>query len=304
MLGFVFKKYNVLIFKPDGRMGRTYRIWGFVPLLIPLVLIVLALSNAALCYYFSSFGPMMAELKQNEAVSREDRTELFANVHDFFEVADDFSRIKDLNFKLSVMLGLEDATTEPEATENVGGPALKLSPPALMNQVNRIRFIHRLSDELEEEMHIAEIRQQQIQKELVSQRETLTRIPSIWPARGRFSSPFGWRRNPFTHRRQFHKGVDIAAPTGTPVHAPAAGVVTYADWFTSYGRTLEITHRSGFVTRYAHLSKIKVKLGQKVVRGDLVALIGNTGRSVASHLHYEVHKNGKLVNPLFYIMDN
>lgn len=303
MLGFLFKKYDVLIIKPDGRPGRTLKIRGFVPFLIPLLFTALASLNLALGYHFSSFGPMLARMQSNEAVIRADRTELLAKVHNFYTVSEEFSRIKDLNFKLSVMLGLEEAAGQT-ATENMGGPGLRLIQPVSLNQANRIRFIHRLSDELEKEMRIAEIRQQEICKELVLQRESLMRVPSIWPVHGRFSSPFGWRRNPFTHRRQFHKGIDISAPRGTPVHAPAAGVVTYANWFSSYGRTLEISHQNGLVTRYAHLSKFEVEPGHRVERGDLVARVGNTGRSIAPHLHYEVHKNGKLMNPLFYIMDN
>ncbi len=304
MLQFLFKKYNVLIFKPDGRMGRMFKIRGFVPVLVPVLFIALTLSNVFLCYHFSSYGPMMARLKHNDAIIQTDQTDLLVNAHDFFTVSDAFSKIKDLNFKLSIMLGLEEAAGPDESFENMGGSGLSLVHPVSLNQVNRIRFIHRLSEELEKEMRIAEIQQQKIQKELVLQRENLTRIPSIWPARGRFSSPFGYRRNPFTHRRQFHKGIDISAPRGTPIHAPAAGVVTYADWFSTYGRVLEITHQNGLVTRYAHLSKYEVKPGTKVQRGDLIALVGNTGRSIAPHLHYEVHKNGKLVNPMYYIMDN
>ncbi len=304
MLQFLFIKYNILIFKHDGRMGRTFKVRGFVPVLIPVIFIALAIANVYLGYHFSSYGPMRAELLRTDATIRRDRTELLVNAHDFFTVSEKFTKIQDLNFKLSVMLGLEDTAGTAESAENIGGPDLRLAHPVSLNQVNRVRFIHRLSDELGKEMRIAEIQQQKIQKELVLQRENLTRIPSIWPARGRFSSPFGYRRNPFTHRRQFHKGIDISAPRGTPIHAPAAGVVTYADWFSSYGRVLEITHQNGLLTRYAHLSKFKAKLGDKVQRGDVIALIGNTGRSIAPHLHYEVHKNGKLMNPLFYIMDN
>ena len=90
---------------------------------------------------------------------------------------------------------------------------------------------------------------------------------------------------------------------GTPIYAPAAGRVTFAEWFSTYGRTLEITHGLGIKTRYAHMSRIAVRLGQRVSRGDFVGRVGSTGRSTAPHLHYEVHVRGKLANPIHYILN-
>ena len=117
----------------------------------------------------------------------------------------------------------------------------------------------------------------------------------------RFTSPYGKRRHPVTGGVRMHDGVDFAARTGTAIHATADGVVTYAGWKSGYGRIVQIEHEFGIETRYAHMSRIRVKKGQKVSRGDRIGDIGNTGRSTGPHVHYEVRVNGKTVNPMTYI---
>jgi murein DD-endopeptidase MepM/ murein hydrolase activator NlpD len=125
--------------------------------------------------------------------------------------------------------------------------------------------------------------------------------PSIWPTQGRISSRYGYRKSPFTGRREFHEGIDIAASTGTPVRATGTGVVTFAGWHSGYGQTVMIDHGYGFKTRYAHNSKLVVKKGMRVEKGDVIAYVGSTGRSTGPHLHYEVHLNGKTQNPANYL---
>ncbi|EEX10467.1 peptidase, M23/M37 family [Ruegeria lacuscaerulensis ITI-1157] len=117
----------------------------------------------------------------------------------------------------------------------------------------------------------------------------------------RFTSGFGYRRDPKTGGRRMHKGTDFAAPTGTDIFATADGVVTHAGWQSGFGKLVKIRHAFGIETYYAHNSKIRVKVGQRVSRGDHIADMGNTGRSTGTHLHYEVHVNGKPVNPMTYI---
>lgn len=133
--------------------------------------------------------------------------------------------------------------------------------------------------------------------------DELQYTPSIWPVRGYLVSTFGVRRDPFTGTRKLHKGVDISAPVGTPVMATADGVVDRI-WFDrdGYGLVVEIAHRNGIKTIYAHNSKVLVKVGQKVRRGDVIALVGNSGRSTGPHVHYEVHVRGKAVDPLQFMI--
>ena len=117
----------------------------------------------------------------------------------------------------------------------------------------------------------------------------------------RFTSSFGFRRDPKTGGRRMHKGVDFAASLGTPLYATADGVVTHAGWQSGYGRLVKIQHEFGIETRYAHLSKLRVKVGQKVSRGDRIGDMGASGRVTGVHLHYEVRVGGKAVNPMIYI---
>ncbi|WP_306005572.1 M23 family metallopeptidase [Aquicoccus porphyridii] len=117
----------------------------------------------------------------------------------------------------------------------------------------------------------------------------------------RFTSGFGYRRDPKTGGRRLHQGVDFAGPVGTPLYATADGVVTHSGWSSGYGRLVKIQHEFGIETRYAHMSKINVKSGQRVSRGDRIGDMGASGRVTGPHLHYEVRIGGKAVNPMTYI---
>jgi len=129
----------------------------------------------------------------------------------------------------------------------------------------------------------------------------LSAIPSIKPVNTKITDVYGYRKNPFTNRgSEFHKGVDFAGDTGTPIKATGNGVVVFAGWQSGYGNVLIISHGYGITTLYGHNSKLLVKKGEKVKKGQIVCKMGNTGRSTGSHLHYEVRVNGKLVNPIKY----
>ena len=127
-------------------------------------------------------------------------------------------------------------------------------------------------------------------------------IPSIKPIDDvTFSSGFGVRADPFRHSAAMHPGVDMPGATGTDVYATADGVVSYAKWMNGYGNLVELDHGKGVSTRYGHLSKIIVSNGEHVHRGELIALMGSTGRSTGSHLHYEVRIDGRAVNPMPFL---
>ncbi|HJT89112.1 MAG TPA: M23 family metallopeptidase [Bryobacteraceae bacterium] len=125
--------------------------------------------------------------------------------------------------------------------------------------------------------------------------------PSLWPVDGRLMGGFGERNDPFSGEGEFHKGVDISAPSGTPVRATADGIVTHSEWSNGYGRLLVIDHGGGIQTYYAHLSRFYVQTGEEVRRGEVVAAVGSSGRVTAPHLHYEVRIGGAPVNPYRYL---
>lgn len=129
-----------------------------------------------------------------------------------------------------------------------------------------------------------------------------TAIPSRVPVDGvALTSGFGMRWHPVLGGRRAHKGVDLASPIGTPIHAAADGVVERADWFSSYGLYVALEHGGNIETRYGHMSRIAVAAGQQVHKGDIIGYVGTTGRSTGPHLHYEVRVNGEAVNPIPYM---
>jgi murein DD-endopeptidase MepM/ murein hydrolase activator NlpD len=138
------------------------------------------------------------------------------------------------------------------------------------------------------------------------QSEAWEQTPSIVPVtleEPRISSGFGWRKNPFTNKREFHAGIDIIGRTGETVIAPACGVVTKHGYDRWLGKYLVLQHTDAIKTIYGHLSKVSVKKGDRIQRGDPIGLIGNTGLSTSSHLHYSVVENGRVVDPMQYMLD-
>ncbi|MCF6094668.1 M23 family metallopeptidase [Microaerobacter geothermalis] len=138
-------------------------------------------------------------------------------------------------------------------------------------------------------------------EEVTDKNNLLASTPSIWPTVGRVTSRFGYRRDPFTYRTSFHSGIDIANNYNTPVYATADGKVIITETRGGSGKYIEIYHGRGISTTYSHLNKYLVKPGDKVKKGQLIALMGNTGRSTGPHLDYGVKEYGKYVNPEKYL---
>jgi len=161
-------------------------------------------------------------------------------------------------------------------------------------------------DVIQKQMVIQSKSLDEIAKLAEEKEKLLVAIPAIQPVRNedltRMASGFGWRTDPFTKARKMHRGMDFTAPRGTPIYASGDGKVTRADNGSSgYGKHIRIDHGYGYLSLYAHLSKYNVSKGQKVKRGDLIGFVGNTGRSEAPHLHYEVWKDKERINPInFY----
>jgi murein DD-endopeptidase MepM/ murein hydrolase activator NlpD len=120
----------------------------------------------------------------------------------------------------------------------------------------------------------------------------------VWPVRGRVSSPFGWRRDPFTKRRDFHTGIDVRAPRGQTIVASKNGTVVFAGWMGGYGRVVVLNHGGGYTTIYAHCNSLLVKKGQSVSQGKAIARVGASGRATGTHLHFEVRVNNSPINPM------
>ncbi|MFH1018236.1 MAG: M23 family metallopeptidase [Pseudomonadota bacterium] len=167
----------------------------------------------------------------------------------------------------------------------------------------RVKSLELSIDDLSARASLQEQSLQEVYELLKDQQSLLSATPSIWPAQGFVSSQFGYRVSPFTGMKQLHEGLDIAAPWGAKVLAPANGTVTFVGTDPSYGKVVILNHGYGVVTRYGHNSEILVKLGQRVSRRDPVSLVGATGRTTGSHLHYEVRVDGVPVNPNRYLLN-
>ena len=203
-------------------------------------------------------------------------------------------QLQNMVTKLGVMAGLEHSL--PDAgTAGVGGAtgmesqAPVLAPRALAAIDESLTTLTQRSAQLEEFYR--------------DQTLVLASTPSIWPVRGYLSAGFGNRLDPFTGQKDFHAGIDISTPIGTRVFAPADGVVLSVGVQGGYGNALIMDHGYGVVTRYGHLDAYAVHPGQRVRRGDLIAFVGNSGRSTGPHLHYEVWVRDQAQNPIHFILD-
>ena len=178
----------------------------------------------------------------------------------------------------------------------VGGPmpADEMGKPGV-DQMNR------QMDRLLEDADYQEESFRNLLEFLKKQKSILAYTPSIWPVMGWVTSEFGFRKSPFSGRREFHKGIDIATKLGKEIVAPAEGIVVSVEREHDMGNTVQISHSNGVVTLYGHMLKSVVRKGQVVRRGDIIGFVGNSGRSTGSHLHYTVLLNGVAVNPRKYL---
>lgn len=196
---------------------------------------------------------------------------------------------------------------EPIPLESRIGATMQISYYDSLSRMTNSQLaadLQRKVDRLEREIYVQARSYEELLDIAKNQEQRMENIPAIQPVLNkdlkRMASGYGWRVDPVYHIRRFHEGMDFSAPVGTDIFATGNGTVTYSGWKQGYGETIEIDHGFNYKTRYAHCSKRMVKVGQKVKRGDVIALVGNTGKSTGPHLHYEVHYNGRHVDPRNY----
>lgn len=206
-------------------------------------------------------------------------------------------RLDALGEKLTSAANLDQGEFDFSQVPALGGPS-KSSPDALYSTPDFFAVIDHLSEQVDS-------REQQLNtiESLLANRSLLEEtLVSGAPVKNAWmTSRFGYRTDPFTGKREFHSGLDFAAPTGSKVSTVAAGVVNWSGRHPEYGNMVEVKHGDGVVTRYAHNKSNLVKAGDVVKKGQVIALSGSTGRSTAPHVHFEVYKNGRVVDPASYI---
>ncbi len=209
----------------------------------------------------------------------------------------------DNSLRLAVNL---NPISDEERNVGIGGTDFDEIVPASSNDFGAImktlnNYVGKVSSKINFEVN----NYKQISNTLKLNKKLYASIPAIKPMDGRFGDRFGMRMHPILHVRKMHNGIDLIANIGTKVYAPGGGKVTFTGYKNGYGKVIEIDHGFGYVTLYGHLSKILVRKGQKVKRGDLIALSGNTGRlSTGPHLHYEIRHDGIPLNPRNFMYDD
>lgn len=222
------------------------------------------------------------------------------------ELTDQLTALKESNAKIKVLANLSARPAGSER-QGLGGPDPAVAA-LTTNSLDEARkqAIEKMHQDLQVlELRVADEQQQSnlLQDYLEEQKAILNFTPSIRPIRGWISSGFGYRRSPFTGKREFHRGLDIVNRKGTPVVATADGRVKFAGHNGGYGNLVVIDHGMGVETKYGHLYRIEVKVGDRVIRGQEIGALGNTGRSTGPHLHYEVVVNKHAVDPRQYFID-
>jgi murein DD-endopeptidase MepM/ murein hydrolase activator NlpD len=295
-----------LIVVPDRHATvRRYRLQRRWLLQSAGVIVALALVALALTFHYFS---VVALARENPAL-REDNLKLTAELAVIREqlehVSGTLDRVERFDQKLRAMTLLSDpqrnlamGPTEPQKLEGSDGNQFVRSHATESPKVMAQKL-----DQLSAEATRQEQSLQELQAYFQEQKSLLASVPSIWPARGWVTSDFGSRLDPYTTDRVMHAGLDIAGEHGKAIVSPADGTVVFAGLEGGYGNVLVVDHGYGIKTRYGHLSSIKVKPGEKLKRGDLMAAMGNTGRSTGPHLHYEVRVNGIAQNPRKFILD-
>lgn len=295
-----------LILVPEGS-SKVHQFSFYRVILFTFVLLILCSGvclTTIVTDYFTIKGqmPRLAFLEKERSHNRLQLAYLGRKIN---QINQRMEQLDELDEKLMVMLNLDDENANA-GFMGVGGspsPDLVIASLSDASPDRVIRRMHGSLDQLKEEAVNRSESKNNLYRILRNQKRLLASTPSIWPVRGWLSSRFGTRISPFTNEKEFHKGVDISTRQNTSIVAPADGTVVYAGRKSGYGRTLRIDHGYGLVTKYAHLQKALIKRGQRVRRGDEIALVGNTGRSTGPHLHYEVHRNGIPVDPLRYIVN-
>ncbi|HHI02784.1 MAG TPA: M23 family metallopeptidase [candidate division Zixibacteria bacterium] len=220
---------------------------------------------------------------------------------DIVDISKYYSELVEKEIAIRNIFNLPEISTD-ERQLGIGGPD-NLSNEQFTKALQVAHSTEAEVDALIRLSHFEQEKYSEVYEMLSDKRELLNHTPSIRPARGYQIRGFGMKDDPFTGYKRFHAGIDIANKIGTPIYATADGVVRTTGRGEDLGKYIVINHGFGYMTKYGHLDGIKVKRGQKIRRGDIIGLMGSTGYSTGPHLHYEVIKNNKKINPVKYILN-
>lgn len=297
------KKFYTILVLPDATArARRFHITKAVARTAGVLLGLVLFTLAFFVYQYIGMNLHLLELRRLRQEAR-DQTALLQRVD---QLEREIGRLRDLDWKLRTAVGLRPEKIADEVRGVGGGDPLDSTLLLDTLKSERSWLVEQLGQDLRalsQEVSTRERSFKELKGYLERQRSLLASTPTIWPVHGWITSTFGYRRSPFTGVREMHEGIDIAAPVGTPIGAAADGVVSFSGPLAGRGNVVLIEHGHGFTTFYGHTSRNVVREGQRVRRGDIVAYVGNTGRSTGPHVHFEVQVNGTAVNPMKYIVE-
>lgn len=286
-------RYDIIVFSDQHTKQRQFNLSKRTLILSATGIIAGFSALLLLGFYMANGASKEGKLEEAYQQLQKENSELMLANERYLEASVNMEKrlnqFEEKATRLSTMVGVEASFQD-----GIGGPDL------LDNELNQyLRYDLGL---LEQRTELLEAHFDSLEEAFTTKSDLLEATPSILPARGWLSSGFKYRIDPFTNKRTWHNGLDISGPKGTPVYAPAKGIIIYRGKQGGFGNLIEISHGNGLKTRYAHLDKFNVSKGQRVKRGDLIGYMGDSGRSTAPHLHYEIHKDGKGINPMKYII--
>ena len=273
-----------------------------------IVLYLLAFVLLSTTFFFCDYIQVKKKVFELNRLREETQTQK-SQIHFFSARIEDLekqlSKLKDFDKRIRIIANLEKGQ-ETTPFMGMGGPSSSDIREKLKVEKDEKGLIQQMRSDIERIQSEAVSREEsfsELEKVLLSKKNILTHTPSVWPVMGWVTSGFGFRTNPFTGLTQMHEGIDISNRTGTLVVAPADGIVSDIGNDLVYGKIVVISHGFGMNTRYGHLDKVLVKVGQNVKRGDKIAEVGMTGKTTGPHLHYEVRLNGIPANPMRYVLN-
>ncbi len=300
---------NIILVSNRLAKSRSITLGGWQIALLALAMFVMVwVATFALQYTLARFAPEGLNDGVRMLLSRiqsEERQKQQSYVHSSLDamaarvgqMQAQMQRLDALGARLAKLSGMKPEEFNFDEPPAQGGPLVMLQP-----QQMSVQGLDQQLDTLTQLLNDRGDKLMALETMLLQNQLNSKLLPSIPPiTQGFYSSNFGWRMDPFTGARAMHEGVDFMVPKGTPIRASAGGVVAYSDYHPQYGNMVEIDHGNDIVTRYAHASRLLVKVGQVVRRGERIAEVGSTGRSTGNHLHFEVRYKGMAQNPIRFL---
>lgn len=308
------KDYSFLVFNHIGTpikklsvSRKVLTVSGCVAGAVFIAMIILGVDYFSLRISADKSRTLKNRIFQQEDVIDHQKDQIQTFAAKINELKMRLAELNDFEKKIRVIANIETSDSESEGVFGIGGSMPEDLDPTIEMKERQSALLQEMHEQVRS-LDLAAVSQQErfetLYGHLEEQRNILACTPTIRPIEGGYvSSSFGYRTSPFTGQKEFHKGLDIAQKQGTPIIATADGVVSFVGKKGLLGNTMVIDHGYGFVTRYGHAHKLLKKRGETVKRGEVIAYVGNTGRSTGPHVHYEVQINGVQVNPKRYVLN-